>query len=455
MANKGERRRKIWHFSHKSRAQCFGALEGSLHIAVKALVEQHKCLMLPPCTVIRCPPSMARILDRNKREIGEFVSFPYKYTPAPDSHLHWKSSGAGVATHPKAPFSLSFDSVHTEQTEGNIRPDIVGVVGGRPIFLEVAVTHFIDVEKLARLRTRDTPTLELVVPDADKTQWNWNTLRSWLFERVDGKFWALNPRVERLADAAFDREQVAFAKRREAEERQRIAREAYQAQKAVDDAEREASRLKKETALIQAAELWQANEQALRQSEREAAEAQRAAYAKEVLARSRLASAEAARQRAVIEALQQDARSHLGDDMPSPYLDPTALPVLFLDYDTAIQPAYTGAARRLGYLASALRDTPCSVVITSEVRSRKSVAELAVELAPLGGRHLSYTPVVDPNDPYGNRGQEILSWLDAHRVPSYCIIDGARSGFSLRTLWVSPQEGLTPEGAKELAFYTV
>ncbi|MBV5336726.1 MAG: hypothetical protein J0653_01610, partial [Deltaproteobacteria bacterium] len=39
VANKGERRLKVWHFSHKANTQCAGALERSLHVAVKALIE--------------------------------------------------------------------------------------------------------------------------------------------------------------------------------------------------------------------------------------------------------------------------------------------------------------------------------------------------------------------------------------------------------------------------------
>ncbi|MBV5336727.1 MAG: hypothetical protein J0653_01615, partial [Deltaproteobacteria bacterium] len=127
---------------------------------------------IPPCIVYLFHPDHAYPV-RQGLSIGEFAHDLYKYTNNAAWHDSWREKGAGRGVFPQKPLLIRFDSVTLEQTEGNIRPDIVGIARGRKLYIEVAVTHFIDDEKLKRLRARGTPTIELVVPYEENYESNW------------------------------------------------------------------------------------------------------------------------------------------------------------------------------------------------------------------------------------------------------------------------------------------
>ncbi|MBV5336729.1 MAG: hypothetical protein J0653_01625, partial [Deltaproteobacteria bacterium] len=114
----------------------------------------------------------------------------------------------------------------------------------------------------------------------------------------------------------------------------------------------------------------------------------------------------------------------------------------FLDYDSVIQPGSPKEKARLQLLSRALKGQLCSVVITSEIRQGLTPEELAKRMSLLGGRHISATPVLDPEDSYGTRNAEIREWLRQHKVTSICIIDGSKTGLPVKPVWVSRQYGL-------------
>jgi hypothetical protein len=220
IAKKGERRLQVWHFSHSKNSTCSGALESSLHLAVKELIDQHKKLLIPPCLVFKTPSGKFN----PRMGIGEYLHEGYKYTDNAAWHDDWLSKGSGKGISPSQPQMILFDSVQVEQTEGNVRPDIVGIAKGKKLYIEVAVTHLIDKEKLERLRKRGTPTIELVVPFAHTEEVNWENLKHWLFSETIGKYWVLNFRVEKFADEDAARRKTILENER-AEERKRELQE--------------------------------------------------------------------------------------------------------------------------------------------------------------------------------------------------------------------------------------
>jgi hypothetical protein len=388
--------------------------------------------------------------------IGEYLHEGYKYTDNAAWHDDWLSKGSGKGISPSQPQMILFDSVQVEQTEGNVRPDIVGIAKGKKLYIEVAVTHLIDKEKLERLRKRGTPTIELVVPFAHTEEVNWENLKHWLFSETIGKYWVLNFRVEKFADEDAARRKTILENER-AEERKRELQE--QERKKARQLERE-----QELAMEAAIERKKAEEKAKLDALRAGEIARRKEADRiERLARDQLQAfaddieweAEQERKRlsliAQMEAqAKRDRAIQALSGKPSPNFDPNGCPVIFLDYDSAFMPGSSQENRRLELLASAIKDRVCSVVITSRIRQLLTLDELAVRLAPLGGRHIGVTPVLDENDSYGTRGDEILAWLGQHDVPEVCIVDGSRSGLPIEPLWVSTRFGFTQDHANQL-----
>lgn len=465
-AHKGEK--NTWHFSHLAHSQCSGALESSLHLAVKAVVERHKQLFIPPCVVYLFHPDHASPIKQGLG-IGEYAHDLFKYTHNPTFHDYWREKGAGKGMHPATPQLIKFDSVVLEQTEGNIRPDIVGIAGTRKLYIEVAVTHFIDHAKMLKLVARSVPTIELVVPFIEKAEFSWDALKDWLFNGVEGKYWVLNPRVERLAQADSviqtkklvkkqaqeeKNKQEKERKKRWFEEQRRIEREAKMLQQIADE-EAEAVAAENRAREKALAEVESKKQQEKKQEQRKK---EQEVLWQEELARMMDDAREDDKERA-LEKKQELARREAYeraiaalDGKPSPDLPTSGMPVLFLDYDSAIQPGSTKEQARLKLLADALKGKLCSVVITSRIRDGLTPSELAVRLTMLGGRHVSATPVLDPDDSFGARQLEIKTWLQQHRISEICIVDGSKHGMPDGTIWVSTRYGLMQEHVQQIQF---
>lgn len=121
---------------------------------------------------------------------------------------------------------IHFDRIELEQSEGNIRPDIVGHIRDRKIYLEVAVTHFVDEEKAARIRQRGISTVEIDLSAHHGEQWGWTELERLLFEEPVKTNWLLNRVAEEAADRDRDERVRRAAAKRQRDEASRARREA-------------------------------------------------------------------------------------------------------------------------------------------------------------------------------------------------------------------------------------
>lgn len=61
---------------------------------------------------------------------------------------------------------IFFDSVQVEKKVDDFIPDIIGIFKGRKFLIEIAVTHFVDKEKLKKLQTTKIPTIEIDLSSA-------------------------------------------------------------------------------------------------------------------------------------------------------------------------------------------------------------------------------------------------------------------------------------------------
>lgn len=93
---------KEHHFAHHDSEECSGAVETALHIYAKNILQRNKRIVLP--------------------------------------RVYWDNSDKLI--YPAT--EITFDNVALEKRISNIIPDIVVTVKGKPLLIEVAVTHFID-----------------------------------------------------------------------------------------------------------------------------------------------------------------------------------------------------------------------------------------------------------------------------------------------------------------------
>ena len=203
---------RAWHFAHYSTVACKGGYESAMHLAVKKVIEDEKRLMLPACSVLRYHEDAVDYSFPQK----DLCIGPYKYTTATAEELENMSQDInddiGCCHLPSK--LIAFDSVIAEQNEGNIRPDLIGIVGGKRIYIEVAVTHFIDREKLLKIRERNVPTIEITV-DPTALQIDWQVLRQIVVDNTEGKAWKHNPRAEQIADENRRKRVVEAAKKQQ------------------------------------------------------------------------------------------------------------------------------------------------------------------------------------------------------------------------------------------------
>jgi len=163
---------QAWHFAHESNASCQGALESSMHIAVKRVIAQEMRMLLPPCNVLRYPDD-TRLQFACPPSSGEYSVRPYRYTKQLWAHEgKIRRCGGGVISTPPHDRMFKFDAVLEEVSQGNIRPDLIAVTNGHRLYIEVAVTHPVDGEKLRKIRARGVATVQISVPHDDALAMN-------------------------------------------------------------------------------------------------------------------------------------------------------------------------------------------------------------------------------------------------------------------------------------------
>lgn len=152
IARKGDR--TVHHFAHHKSAECVGALETALHLAAKDILDRHK--------KIRIPEVIATI-----------------------------GVGYGEPIQLYTEQTLQFGKVYLEKRLGEIIPDIIVEVNGKQLFLEIAVTHFIDEVKKAKLEQLNISTLEIDLSKLDR-QITLNELETILIDGLENKTWIYN-----------------------------------------------------------------------------------------------------------------------------------------------------------------------------------------------------------------------------------------------------------------------
>lgn len=205
--------RKIPHFSHAAGADCAKGLETAVHLAAKQLIDQEKRLFLPKVEALLEKTNALGAVHRRNRTF----------------------SAAGLA---------SLTNVRSEAYLGSFRPDVLATpVGLSEICVEIAVTHYVDDNKLTRVRQAGIPLMEIDL--AGYRSFTWDSLREALLTDRAPRKWLYHPEVE-AAIASWEEslKPILAAIQKEADEakaRQREAEKAWLAEeeRALEEQERQ------------------------------------------------------------------------------------------------------------------------------------------------------------------------------------------------------------------------
>lgn len=188
------------HFAHEGESDCPGGAETALHLAAKEVLARGRRMTLPALV---------------------------EWSEANDSSGRTHSAKRSIPSK-----TVSFDSVAAEVWLGGVVPDIVATVGGKTLLVEVAVSHFADEAKVARLRERGLAAVEIDLSGMP-AGWTWESLTEAVVGMASGKKWLFNPRSEGLlSEAGRDAEALAAKADRENAAREARVRESHESQRA-------------------------------------------------------------------------------------------------------------------------------------------------------------------------------------------------------------------------------
>lgn len=150
------------HFRHYSSAECKGAWESQLHLLSKAIIEEHKSIVLPPYQ-------------------GKYLTY-----------------GAKVQ---------KFDSVLPEESQGDLQPDCLckyTMPDGeeRELWIEILNTHAVDEEKAQKIKERGISCIEIDVSKIFENNevLDKDILTKFLLESDKDRRWINNPYTQKDED---------------------------------------------------------------------------------------------------------------------------------------------------------------------------------------------------------------------------------------------------------------
>jgi hypothetical protein len=147
------------HFAHYEGSECSKAIETSLHIAAKEFLERTKTIKLPEVIVGLGSANGQTVVTLSTDQV------------------------------------MKFDKVYLEKRTDDIVPDIIVEKDGVQLFIEIAVTHFIDEEKREKIKRIGTSTIEI-----DLSNWDYDfklsDLQAILLEDTKKKKWIYNRKSE-------------------------------------------------------------------------------------------------------------------------------------------------------------------------------------------------------------------------------------------------------------------
>ena len=163
------------HFRHYSAAECKGAWESQLHLLSKAIIEEHKSIMLPPYQ-------------------GKYLGYPSKVQ--------------------------KFDIVVHEATQDDLQPDCLckyTMPDGeeRELWIEILNTHAVDEEKAQKIKERGITCIEIDVSKIFENDevLDKEVLTKFLLESENDRHW-INNEYTHKDEEAYNKEAESIAHQR-------------------------------------------------------------------------------------------------------------------------------------------------------------------------------------------------------------------------------------------------
>lgn len=226
---------KVAHFAHYQALECTTGLQTAIHLAAKDIIAHHKQLCLPGMSgLLTFTPAFWESFSFDARpyadELFDTLSFMgTEFIPSSYETDSYYSFPARL---------VALDEVILEKRTGAIIPDIMVRIDTKWVLVEVAVTHFVDEEKRAKIRAMGLPAIEI---DLSKIRRDigLSDLEELIVRGEQHKQWLNNPEMRRVVS---QRRQRYFEKcraeieRLHAEQLREEARQAARVQWRADQA---------------------------------------------------------------------------------------------------------------------------------------------------------------------------------------------------------------------------
>lgn len=161
-----------WHFAHVN-AECDIKIanQTALHILAKEIIEKYKQFTFPALTV-----------DFEETDCPDLI---YDYDM---SHILPESLEYIKAVKVKC------DEVVLEKMVSGIIPDVMILTNNKKCMIEIAVTHFIDNEKMEKIKEIALPVVEIDLSHLQSKNLSYNELKKILIDGTKYKRWIYNPK---------------------------------------------------------------------------------------------------------------------------------------------------------------------------------------------------------------------------------------------------------------------
>lgn len=167
VANHPKSSQRVKYFSHYANKGCSTGYETALHLAAKRVISENKWILVPGLT------SEIALVDKDTQ-----VEARVK-----------KSIEGG---------KIILDFVEQEVREYlNIVPDIVAKLGGKTLFIEIAVTSPINDIKLEKLKTLNFPVLEIYLNPTSNLP-SLEEIKTLVLNTLENRAWRVNPKLLQL-----------------------------------------------------------------------------------------------------------------------------------------------------------------------------------------------------------------------------------------------------------------
>ena len=208
---KSENRRK--YFSHHANSGCSTGYESALHRAAKRVLQDARRVLVP---------SIAATINLYDKE----------------------TQADATVTKYIGEREILLESVEQEVREySGFVPDIVAIVGGKPLLIEIAVTHLVDDEKLEKLKRLGYPVMEIYLEPENEVP-SLEEIEKLVISTAHNRSWLVNPKRDHLNEVAkIEAEEKLEAAKWRVLEQRRKAKDAHDRYLRLTDSQKLATEL--------------------------------------------------------------------------------------------------------------------------------------------------------------------------------------------------------------------